>query len=325
MKPFSNDRGFTLIELLLGMTLLTLIMGSVFATMQTGMNAYRQGRYTMELYQSGRIGLQKIADEVSLSLSSYSFWQPRDTYKQLTYDELMINMQGVPIQEEDPGAIRFLGSGNSVLYVRKKYHLDRYPPFDLEECQIAVENGRIILRVLRSLLMVKQATWFYQHEFQVSLNGTVIPDMGGRMRFRTMGEMEEMPLQQWIGDYGVLNYNYTIAEGIKQIAFRYGEDGKWKNTWDSQELEIIHHVSPQSPNYKTTDTEIREKGPPLVVEISVTLNNGEILVTSTDVPAGNMRASFLGPGGSPPVTAPPPASNLNPEPPNETPAAVPGT
>lgn len=324
MKPFSNDRGFTLIELLLGMTLLTLIMGSVFATMQTGMNAYRQGRYTMELYQSGRIGLQKIADELSLSLSSYSFWQPRDTYKQLTYDELMMNMQGVPIQEEDPGAIRFLGTGNSVLYVRKKYHLDRYPPFDLQECQIAVENGRIKLTVLRSLLMVKQATWFYQHEFQVSLNGTVIPDMGGRMRFRTMGEMEEMPLQQWIGDYGVLNYHYTIAEGINQIAFRYGEDGKWKNSWDSQELEIIHHVSPQSPNYKTADTEIREKGPPLVVEISVTLDNGEILVTSTDVPAGNMRASILGPGGAPPVTAPPPASNLNPEPPNETPAAVPG-
>ena len=144
------QHGFTLIELILGMTLLGLIMTSVFATMQAGINAYRQGRETMELYQSGRIALQKVSEELRLSLSPYSFWQPRDTYKEISIDELMSTMQGIPIQEEDPGAIRFLGSGDSVLYVRKVYSLGKNPPFDLQECQINVQDGRLVLTVLRS-------------------------------------------------------------------------------------------------------------------------------------------------------------------------------
>ncbi|MBN2328054.1 MAG: prepilin-type N-terminal cleavage/methylation domain-containing protein [Candidatus Omnitrophica bacterium] len=323
----SRNKGFTLIELILGMTLVALAMGSVFATMQIGMDAYRQGRQTMELYQSGRIALQKISEELRLALSPYSFWQPRDQYKQLSREEVFMTFNGIPIEEEDPGAIRFTGDAHSVTYVRKVYHLDRYPPFDLQECLIHAEEGRLILTVMRSLLEIKQASWFYQHIFQVNLNGIVIPEMGGRVRIRAQGEFGEPPLEEWLmqmGDVGRVDYSYVIAEGIQEIAFRYGEDGGWKTSWDSQELETIHHVSPQSPNYTAGDTEILEKGPPLVVEITLILGNGDMLITATDIPAGNMRADLSGPGGQPAPITPPPASNLTPQTPmNETPAAVP--
>lgn len=330
MKNRTSQYGFTLIELILGMTLLTLVMGSVFTTLQSGMQAYRQGRKTMELYQSGRIGLQKISEEIRLALSPYSFWQPRDEYKQMTMDELMQTMAGMPIQEEDPGAIRFMGNSAAVTYVRKKYHMDRYPPFDLEECQIHAEEGRLMITVLRSILQIKQATWYYQYLFKVNLTGTVIPEMGGRVRFRTQGQMGEPPLQEWLmqmGDVGAVNYSYVIAEGIESVAFRFADEGKWTTSWDSQELIAKHRISPQSPNYKMTDTEIMEKGPPLVVEITMTLDNGDVLITSTDVPAGNMRESLSGGGGQVAAPAPPPpATNLTPQnPEGETPAAVPNT
>lgn len=329
MKPRNSQRGFTLIELIMGMTLLALVMGSVFTTLQAGIKAYKDGRRTMELYQSGRIGLQKISEELRLALSPYSFWQPRDTIKQLTMEELMTTLSGIPIQEEDPGAIRFMGGSNWVTYVRKKYHLDRYPPFDLKECKIHVENGRLLITVMRSILQIKQATWYYQYLFKVNLSGVVIPEMGGRVRFRLQGEMGEPPLQEWLmqmGDVGAINYDYVVAEGIEGLAFRFADEGNWTTSWDSQELVTTHRISPQSPNYKPGDTEIAEKGPPLVVEIALTIRNGDTLYTSTDVPAGNMRASLFGPGGQPAPPPPPaPASNLTPQVENETPAASPST
>ncbi len=322
-KTHSSKRGFTLIELILGMTILTIIMGSIFMTMKVGMDAYRQGRHTMEVYQSGRIGLQKISQELQLALSSYSFSQLRDTYSQLTFEELMTQFKGIPVQEEDPGAIRFIGSANSITYVRKVYHLDQYPPFDLEECAIFVENNRLTLSVLRSLLEIKRATWFFQHIFKVNLNGVVIPEMGGRMRFREMGEFGEPPLQEWLGDVGFRDHRYTIAEGIQKIDFRFSDDGRWQSSWDSQELETTNRISPQSPNYiQNNDMKISEKGPPKIVEITLTLENNEILSTATDIPAGNMRASVFG-VAQPPPPEPKPATNLSSRFENETPAAVP--
>jgi prepilin-type N-terminal cleavage/methylation domain-containing protein len=325
MKKHSSTRGFTLIELILGMTILTVIMGSIFMTMKVGMDAYRQGRYTMEVYQSGRIALQKISDELQLALSSYSFSQLRDTYSTLPVEELLMQFKGIPVQEEDPGAIRFIGSGNSITYVRKVYHLNQYPPFDLEECSIFVENGRLTLSVLRSLLEIKQATWFFQHIFQVNLNGVVAPGMGGRMRFRAQGEFGEPPLQEWLGDVGFRDHRYTIAEGIQKIDFRFSDDGRWKTSWDSQELETTNRISSQSPNFnQNTDTRITEKGPPKIVEITIVLENNDILSTATDIPAGNMRASAFG-VAKPPPPEPKPATNLSSRFNNETPAAVPGS
>ncbi|HOL93262.1 MAG TPA: type II secretion system protein [bacterium] len=319
MRRTADRRAFTLIELLLALTIMAVVMGSVFSTVTAGMRTYQQGQRTMALYQSARIALSKVTEELMLSLSPLSFWQPRDTYRQMTVDEVIATFRGIPVQEEDPGAIRFLGEMDRVLYVRKTYRLDQYPPFDLEECQIFVDSGtnQLKIAVLRSLLAVKQATWFYQYLFKVNLNGIVVPDMGGRARFRQMGELGEPPLADFIGDYGVLNRQYILAEGIKGIKFRYGDDSGWKTSWDSQELVTSHRISPNSPNFNIQqDTQLREAGPPLVVEIQLLLENGDTLATSTDIPAGNMRAA-IGKGAqvetAPPPQTPAPTTPVQPE------------
>ncbi|RJP20850.1 MAG: prepilin-type N-terminal cleavage/methylation domain-containing protein [Candidatus Omnitrophota bacterium] len=293
------NRAFTLVELLLGMTIMALVIGSVYSGMKVGMEAYMRGQYSMELYQSARIGLRQISDELRLALSPFAFWRPQDSYKQLSYEEMMNTFGGPVVQEEDPGAIRFMGQSNSVLYVRKVYQLDRYPPFDLQECRIFVnqDSKQLILEIVRSLLAVKQASWFYRYEFQLNLAGQVIPMDGGRMRFRQVGMFGEPPIMEYIGDYGVINKRQLIAEGIDSIQFRYSSGSNWTNHWDSQQLITEYRRSPQSPRFNmVSDVDIRETGPPQIAEISLKLENGDTVTTAAYIPAGNMRG-MRGSGG----------------------------
>ncbi len=319
----TRSNAFTLIELLMGMTIMAMVIGSVFMTIHVGMAAYNQGQHSMELYQSARMALQKISDEMRFSLSPHAFWRPGDTYTEMGEDLLMQKMRGMPIREKDPGAIIFKGSSSRVQYVRKVYQLDQFPPFDLQECEIFAdeETNRLLLNVRRSLLAVKRKSWMFMHLFEVNLSGIVLAQGVHGERYRSRGMLNEPPLDDFIGDYGTINRLYVIAEGIQKVSFRFGDDSGLKKNWDSQVLIKEYRKSRDSPNFNPTqDTEIYEKGPPLIVEISLQLENGDTLMTATDVPAGNMRGKITpGQGGAPPAAPPGPAK----APKTETQAAVP--
>ncbi len=288
----SAQSGFTLVELLLAMTILGLVMVSVFNIVQVGMSAYQRSRESMEIYQSGRIALRRVAEELRFALSSNAFWRPQDSIEQLPLEMVMSRFNGPVIEERDPGAITFKGQSEEVVFVRKVTQLQKDPPIDLQECRIFVDrNQNLVLEVVRSLLMVKEASWFFQAVFEVDLSGVVVPGgSGGRTRLRQVGAMGEPPLENFIGDYGVIGERTLIAENIEQIEFRYADGGHWQSSWDSQQLLPVHRISPQSPNYnQQQDMRMVEKGPPLLVEISLTLANGETMITAADVPAGNMH------------------------------------
>ena len=317
-----RERAFTLLELLLGMGILALVITSVYSALRVGMESYRLGQYKMELYQSGRMALRRVTEELRFALSPFSFWHPSDVVVPQTYEDMLASFGGMVIQEEDPGAIRFMGEVKSVLFVRKIYQLNRYPPFDLQECRIRVDSDskQLRLEVVRSLLAVKQATWYYQYLFKVNLAGRVIPFQGGRVRFRQIGSPDDPPLMNFIGDYGVTNKVYLLAEGITDINFRYTDGQGWNSQWDSQTLITDYRISPQSANFnQIRDTRMREKGPPLVVEVQMKLENGDTLTTSTDVPAGNMQGLGAGSFG---VSAGP-SANPAVRPGSESPTSLP--
>ena len=288
----SSRNGFTLIEIVLAITILALVMMSVFGVMQVGISATDSGQAAMEQYQSARIGLRQITEELRYALSPNSFWRPMDTFKDVPLEFAMTTFDRPMVEEEDPGAIRFMGASDSVLFVRKVYKLGQYPPFDLEECQIYVDsNNNLVLEVVRSLLTVKQASWFFQYEFKVNLNGIVFPGSGSsRVRFREIGDMEPMPLMEYIGDAGFIGRKHLIAERIKEIRFQYTDGEGWSGTWDSQQLIQQNRISPDSPNFNRLEhTQLIERGPPQIVEIEMELLNGDTLVTAIDIPAGNMQ------------------------------------
>ncbi|MBI1388791.1 MAG: prepilin-type N-terminal cleavage/methylation domain-containing protein [bacterium] len=294
MTPRRESLGFTLIELLLAMTIMALVMGAVFASMQVGVDAYQRGQQSMEVYQSARVGMRKVADELQYALSSNAFWKPNDQYMLVPPEVLMMQNPGMIVQENDPGAIRFLGQANEVMYVRKKYQLGSNPPFDLQECRIAVDdaNDVLYLEVIRSLLEVKRASWYFQALFQTSLDGIVSYTGGQGIRFRKIGTNEEPPLAAFIGNAGQVNKRIPLVEGVHQITFRYTDGEGWMSSWNSQDILQDFKISPQSPNFNANrDMIIQEKGPPLVCEITLELVNGDSISSSVELPAGNMRGS----------------------------------
>lgn len=322
-----HKNAFTLIELLLGMTILSLVIGSVFTALQVSIDAFERGQQNMEQYQSGRIALREVSEELRFALSADAFWRPQDNFKaEMSYEQFMETMamaNGNFVQEVDPGAIRFIGDKSSVLFVRKVYQLGMQPPFDLQECRIYVtENSNLVLEIMRSLLQVKQATWLFRTVFDVNLGGQVISDRGQPVRFREINNPDEIPLPVFIGNYGSINHQYLIAEGINSIDFRYTNGENWSSNWNSQEIITDYRVTPDSPNFNPQrDMLMREKGLPSIVQISLELENNEMLNTAVDVPAGYMRDTGL--YNQPPRVQPPQQGPQNQNAQRETPGAAP--
>ncbi len=288
----TRARGFTLLELILGMTLMAIVMGSVFAAVKVGVDAYDRGQKSMQQYQSARIGLRKVMEELQFSLSQASFWQPGDQFRAMSPEVLMAMESSNLVRENDPGKIRFLGSAQNVLFVRKVYQLNQNPPFDLQECRIAVdaENEVLYVEVIRSLLIVKQASWHFSKVFNTNLAGFVSTYGGQNIRFRKPGPMEAPPLAQFIGDAGFIGRRYVLANGVSGLRFRFTDGDGWKTSWNSEEVITTFRVDPNSPNFNAgRDLTFNEKGPPLVAEITLEMSNGDTVTGSVEIGSGNMR------------------------------------
>ena len=196
------------------------------------------------------------------------------------------------VRERDPGKIRFLGAGQNVLFVRKIYQLNQNPPFDLQECRIAVdqENQILYLEVVRSLLVVKQASWYFQQVFQTKLGGYVSMYGGQNLRFREIRSDEEPPLEMFIGEAGLIGRRYTLATGVTGLRLRFTDGEGWKTSWSSEEVITNFRISPNSPNFNANrDLQFNEKGPPLITEITLELANGDTVTGSVEIGSGNMR------------------------------------
>lgn len=311
MKPYHpvrSKRGFTLIELILGMTIMAMVIVSAYSMLDTAMTAYRNGIQSMEVYQAARIGLRRVADELRFSLSQDAFWTPPLRYELVPKEQFLMTSTLPFIQERDPGKIIFKGAENEVVFTRKIYQLGAKLPFDLQLCKIHVnpESQQLLLTVMKSLLMIKQAAWWYAIQFNTGLDSFAFAfEQTADVQYRLINnpEMPLMPMEEYIGDYGVINKSYLIAEHVKSIHFRYADSDRFQTDWDSDEIVREYRISVQSPNFNAaTDTRVDTKGPPLVVEIKLELKNGETLLTSTDIPAGNM--TNLGGGARPQSGAP---------------------
>lgn len=292
MDP-KGQGGFTLLEIIMAMTILTLVLGSVFSAVQVGVDTYERGRQSMELYQSARIGMRKTMEELQFALSQASFWQPSDQIRALPPETLFAMFGGMMIQENDPGKITFIGGRDQVKFVRKIYQMNKNPRFDLQECIIAADAGNelLYLEVARSLLEVKRASWFFQELFQTSLNGVISYQNGQATRFRKVGGPDEPPLHQFIGNTGVIQERYVLAEGIRGVEFRYTDGEGWHDSWSSTDIITNYRISAQSPNFDPNrDMQFNEKGPPRLVEITLELSNGDYLSGSVELGTGNLRS-----------------------------------
>lgn len=279
------------------MTILALVMGAMFGILRSGIKLYDSGTQSVELYQSARVAMRNIMDDLQFALSARQFWQlsPRITWE--TPEQIMERLGGMAVIEEDPGAIRFIGSQDSVTFARKVYQFGDFPPFDIQECRFIVSEGNLYLDIIRSLLEVKRATWYYYALFEIDGARPFISYSGGQqVRIRPVVSLEAPPLAEFLGDYGHIGRRILIAEGIESVRFRYSDGGNWSGSWDSERVIVRYRMSPNSPNFDAgRDTVMQQVGPPSMIELVMTLRNGDTLATITEVPSGSMRAMGASP------------------------------
>ena len=62
-RPPPAHRGFTLVELMVSLSVVTLLMGSVFAVLSISMGSYAEGDSVAEMETSARRVLDRIAED----------------------------------------------------------------------------------------------------------------------------------------------------------------------------------------------------------------------------------------------------------------------
>lgn len=62
-RPAPSDRGFTLVEMLVSLSVIILLMGSVFAVLSVSMGSYAEGDSVADMETSGRRVLDRIAED----------------------------------------------------------------------------------------------------------------------------------------------------------------------------------------------------------------------------------------------------------------------
>jgi hypothetical protein len=293
---------FTLIELILAILILTLVVGAVHGTLRMGLTAYNLGQSEMELYQSARVGLNRASDQLRSALSPLSFWRPSDQIvMDMTWEQMQSLFEnGEMVEEEEPGAIQFLGTANDVTFARKVFggSSDKY--FDIQEVRLYADKDREELRleVVRSLLDIKVASWYFAYRYKINLNGQIVLDRSGTpRRVRGVASPDEPYLEDFIGDVGVDGRFMAIASGIKAVEFGYYDGENWTTSWNSREI-IEIPLRPLSRD--RTDNYIpgldflrQERGLPVAVSVTFTLENGDKLGVRLDIPAGNLNHQGL--------------------------------
>ncbi|HOE11751.1 MAG TPA: prepilin-type N-terminal cleavage/methylation domain-containing protein [bacterium] len=289
---------FTLVELMLAILILAVVVGAIQGTMQMGFTAYRKGQQDMELYQSARIGLNRLIDEMRGALSSTAFWRPNAEIREtMTWEQAMELVRfGNAVEEDEPGPIQFIGSSDEVTFARKVYGGTSNRDFDLQEVRFYVDSSKNQLRmeIIRSLLEIKIASWYFAYLFETKLNAEILIDQAGRAhRIRQLSSPDEPPLEQFIGDTGMDGRTMPIAYGIKEIQFRYSDGELWTDDWDSTEYIQIPLI-PMNRNdtyYENPEDEFmhQEKGIPSAVAIKLVLANGAKLEVQVDIPAGSLN------------------------------------
>lgn len=299
-------QAFTLVELVLAILILALVVGAVHGTLRMGLTAYEVGQAEMELYQSARVGLNRAADLLRGALSPLSFWRPSDQIVvDMTWEQIRYQLEsGELVEEEEPGAIQLLGTAEDVTFARKVFGGSSDKNFDIQEVRLFVDTDREELRleVVRSLLEVKVASWYFKYLYQTQLNGQIVTDHTGEARrVRHPASPDEPYLQDFLGDVGLDGRSMPIASGIQAIEFTYYDGENWVTSWNSREIIQIPLRPLSRDGPANFDPELdflrQEKGLPAAVSMTLTLVNGDKLAARVDIPAGNLN--HLGIHGAP--------------------------
>lgn len=261
----NGRRGFTLLELMVGVLIFSLVIGSIYFTLRVGVESFHRGEESMRIYQSVRIGLERLGRDLRSAVSPESPWSnlSEDQRKQRKRRDLDLLSERKP-KESD---IVFMGDSRQVTFVLQEVIPGAEPLFDLREVRYSVneENEVLIRRVQKSLVTKRIMDW-RARRFEENETGYRI-DYGDS--FRIEGEPEE------------------LIRDVKDVQFQYFDGSDWRDSWDSNELVGKHgeDYDYNDPAYLDEGGELIRIGLPHAVNVLLTLSNGDSVRLATDIPA----------------------------------------
>ncbi len=260
--------GFTLIELMIASFIAALTVSTVFLTLNAAIKTFHAGETSMDLYQSARMGMERMAAEVRGAVNPESFWKrrrnPAAGAAVTTLAELVSSRQDSGKVDLEADTITFKGSNSNMSFVQIEADSRLDPAYDLREYEYKVnDDGQLIKVSTRSALADQMAAW----------RAMRFPDDEETYYTAFMSESQ----------VGVEPREYVITENVESLHLRYFDGETWRDTWDSEEIITPVDVDTEQIPYAPGERPVK-LGLPVAVEIVLTFTGHKTFYTVTDVP-----------------------------------------
>jgi prepilin-type N-terminal cleavage/methylation domain-containing protein len=273
----SGRHGFTLLELMVGVFIFTLVIGSMYMTLQAGMESFQRGEESMETYQGVRIAALRIGKDVRRAVPPSSPWSNKAEEE----DDMPSVIRQAERDPEDPrwqeeeleNDIFFQGDSQQMTFILEESIPGAKYPFDLYEVTYTVDTEKemLVRRINASLIQKRMFDWRAQR----SENETEY-----RVMYSVLLDFEPKVEE--------------IVQNVKDVEFSYYDGDEWQDYWDSNEYvdeEGAYEEEDRWDRYNeeadpyAAEEEPDKKGLPWAVRTVLTLTNGDDIRVITEVPA----------------------------------------
>jgi prepilin-type N-terminal cleavage/methylation domain-containing protein len=274
----SGRGGFTLLELLVALFIFALLGGTIYMVIRSSTDAYRKGNSSMEIYQSVRVGLDRMLTDLRRAVSSESIWnnQPKD---EEDVEDTIDQASGIDTgpQRDEERVIRFEGTGQQVKFVTEDVRLrSGGPGFDLREIVYRVdeEKKELVKEIRDSIIQRRLNEMRAERTENETEYRAAYPE-----EFGSSGESERI----------------VIANNVTAISLSYYDGQEWKQEWNS-EREYRRDGYDEGYRYPRDDRseEEAQEGPkeryglPDAVAVTLTITNGDVVTAITEIPGRDM-------------------------------------
>jgi len=270
--PKSADSGFTLLEILLAITIFTLVIGSIYASLFAAVNALYAGQASMEVYQTARAGMNRVLKDLRKALSPASFPYEEEEIELSPED---FDLYGYPEEEEEELQIVFRGGSDQFeCALRQEFTTEDGPSMDIRQIRYRMgseedQTDTVVKEIFRSILVARlEDTLRRRHEELHGPDSFFSPNV-------TDGYLEEPIIQ-------------TVCDGVSEIEFAYYNGLDWQSTWDSEEI-VINDYSQDLDEEMLSEEDEEKVGLPQLVKVKMTLKTGIVLEAATDIPGAELN------------------------------------
>jgi prepilin-type N-terminal cleavage/methylation domain-containing protein len=265
----TEGRGFTLLEVLVALFIFTLLGGSIFMVIRSTSDAYRKGSISMEVYQSIRVGMNRMMTDLRRAVSPESLWNDMLEEEEEDVDEFIDQVTGLEAApEEEHRDIVFSGSISMVRFVTEDILPRGDRAFDLREVVYRVDaEHSVLIKEIRDSIIRRRL-----NEYRAEMTEN-------ESEYRS-ARPEDF---EWFGEPEVM----VVANNVVQMTLAYFDGNEWWESWDSEQT-LPEYDCAGLPPEECPEGAKEKYGLPDAVAVTMVLTNGDSIFGITEIPARDL-------------------------------------